>query len=69
MRPQSPPHSHSFCVQLHYTWASRLVWPNGTDAWQFEKRESTEQRDVDEVRSSWVHCMTCTTCYVTHNSG
>lgn len=36
--------------QLHFTWASRLVFPNGTDAWRFEKREYTKQQEVDEVR-------------------
>ncbi len=36
--------------QLHYTWATRLTWPNGTDAWRFEKREYTKQQEVDEVR-------------------
>lgn len=36
---------------MHYTWGSRLRWPNGSDAWHFEKREHHEQWEVDEVWS------------------
>lgn len=48
--PAAPlPASPTRPLQLHYTWASRLVWPNGTDAWRFNKREYLSPELLDTV--------------------
>lgn len=36
-------------LQMHYTYASRLMWPNGNDAWRWDKRERAAPADVEQV--------------------
>lgn len=52
-------HSAAVCIvppQLHYTWRSALVWPNGTEAWRLEKRDYASPELLDTVGAFVSHC-------------